>query len=218
MKSMFGYGFPSTSFLLHLPVQIQQCISEKSVAHWNTKGSGLTWPYWGSWKPIGSDGYQSSQGPLTDLHSTKLRCLFSCHFHWVEGHSASSIKWLGPFKGLKRTKLSSLRWYRLTTKIGMKQREGGGEHEEPRDGARIMLNSSAEYIYWQLIKSERMQKAGSYRTGCSNGPVSPLSKDEVVSLQMFLYQSPSCYTFTGLQCRVSKWVNYDATQCQVASS
>lgn len=67
------------------------------------------------------------RGPITDLHSTKLRSLFSCHFHWVEDHSASSIKWLGLFKGLKRTKLSSLRCHRLTTKIGMEQREKGGE-------------------------------------------------------------------------------------------
>lgn len=56
------------------------------------------------------------RGPITDLHSTKLRSLFSCHFHWVEEHSASAIKWLGPFKGLKRTKLSSLLCHGLTKK------------------------------------------------------------------------------------------------------
>lgn len=65
------------------------------VEHSDNKGSGLTWPYWGSWKPMWSDGSFPSRGPITDLHSTKLRSLFSCHFHWVEGHSVSSIKWLG---------------------------------------------------------------------------------------------------------------------------
>lgn len=71
-------------------------------------GSVLKWPHRGSWKSIWSDGQLSFQGPITDLHSTKLRSLFSCHVYWVEGHSVSCTKWLAPFKGLKRTKLSSL--------------------------------------------------------------------------------------------------------------
>lgn len=67
--------------------------------------------------------------PITDPHSTKLRSLFSCHFHSVEGHSASSVKWLCPFNRRKRTKLSMLCSSGLRTKIGMKQRgKGRGVH------------------------------------------------------------------------------------------
>ena len=71
-------------------------------------------------------------GPITDLHSTKPCSLFSCHFHWVEGHSASSIKWLGPFTGLKRTKLSLLQCHGLIIKIA----EGKGGEGMKREGRR----------------------------------------------------------------------------------
>lgn len=47
--------------------------------------------------------------PITDVHTTKLRKPFSCHFHWVEGYGVSSVKWLRPLKGQQRTKLSLLR-------------------------------------------------------------------------------------------------------------
>lgn len=88
------------------------------------------------------------RGPITDLHSTKLRNLFSCHFHWVEGHSASSIKWLGPFKGLKRTKLSSLWRHRLTTTIGMKQREKGGEGIKSKRQNETEKEGNGKFICW----------------------------------------------------------------------
>lgn len=133
-------------------MQLQRC-QKHFTPHENKKGAGLTWPYWGSWKPIWSDENLSLQGPITDLHSTKLRSLFSCHVHWVEDHSASSIKWLCPFKGLKRTKLSLLR----CKTHNQNRNEAKGEGRAGCSENQRQRGSNVKYICWiHLVQTDQM--------------------------------------------------------------
>lgn len=99
--------------------------------------------------------YHESLHDQTDLHSTKLCSLFSCHFHWLEGHSASSVKWLRLFNGLKRTKLSMLHCTGLNQnrdeakgkREGSTLRERKRERERCHTGLHLLKRFAVESNY-----------------------------------------------------------------------